>query len=296
MSEATAINDDERIAAMVAQAKPFIKWAGGKRQLEDVILEEIDRLHPEHIERYYEPFLGGGAIFFALCRCSWIGSAVLSDANAELVHLYQQIQNEPEALIVALRSLRKLGTTAERFAIVRSSKPRSDAARAARTLFLNKTCYNGLYRVNREGGFNTPFGHRKNPQILDEEALWSAHHALSIAEVRVADFRVICEEAREQRGFVYLDPPYWPVRSDKSFTAYTGAGFGKGDQEDLAKWMGRFATEGVPALLSNADLPHTRALYAGLEVKKVRARRSVNSDAAGRGEVGELLVASRYRK
>lgn len=280
-------------------AKPVVKWAGGKAQLEEPILKEIARIHPGVIERYYEPFLGGGAIFFALRRKLLIRQAVLSDSNPELINLYLQIQSEPEALIRALRRLKALGFGEARYYEVRENKPRSGAVRAARFIYLNKCGFNGLYRVNKSGGFNVPYGHHKKPPtILDEPGIWAAHRALSIADIRCCEYPQPCLEAmsREPRSFVYLDPPYWPTRPTADFTAYTQAGFGQLDQESLAGWMRAFADDEIPALLSNSDVPGTRKLYAAFKKKKHQARRNVNSDGAGRGVVSELLVESKYRK
>ena len=179
---------------------------------------------------------------------------------------------------------------------MRASKPRSDAGRAARLLYLNKCGYNGLYRVNQRGEFNVPYGHHKKPpEILDEEAIYAAFSALRIAEVHARDV-LLSGGAAMVADFVYLDPPYWPTSPTASFTAYAGGRFSPTAQRALALRLRQFARLGVPALLSNSDVPETRKLYAGFEIKRVSARRNVNSVGTGRGKVSELLVAARLKK
>jgi DNA adenine methylase len=283
----------------VMRAKPVLKWAGGKAQLEEPILKAIDRLHPKVIKHYYEPFAGGLAIFFALRRRFKIRRATLSDTNAELINFYLQIQNEPEALIGALRKLKKQGFSEKRYYEVRASKPRSDAARAARFKYINACGFNGLWRVNKQNICNVPYGHRKTPpEICDEEALWAAHHAFEVAEIVRADYQAICSEIRENKKqrFVYLDPPYWPTRPTANFTSYTEADFGERDQKNLEGEFHFLATFGISALLSNSDVPATRALYSDYKKQKLQACRNINSDAAKRGAVSELLVESTFRK
>lgn len=282
------------------KARPCLKWVGGKTQLKDVILKEIDRLHPGPIDTYYEPFAGGLAVFFALVAAGRIKHAHLCDTNADLINFYVQVQRAPEALIEALRKLKKRGFTEERYYEVRASKPRSPAARAARLLYLNKCGFNGLYRVNQKGEFNVPWGHRKTPpEICDEEGILAAHHALRCAAVYVSDFRSTLSDMHATlRGapFVYLDPPYWPTQPTASFTSYTAGDFKASDQHELADYFRRLALKNVPALLSNSDVPDTRKLYRDFKRKRVSARRSVNSVGTGRGAVSELLVESTFKK
>lgn len=284
---------------MVARAKPVLKWVGGKAQLEKPILKAIERLHPGEIGTYYEPFAGGLAIFFALRRQLKIRSAVLSDTNEELINFYLQVQQAPEALILALRKLKASGSGEKHYYSVRDSRPRSDAARAARFKYINARGYNGLWRVNKKNICNVPWGrHKKPPEILHEDALWCAHHALSIAEIQCAAYTKIFEDELPLRpGFVYLDPPYWPTRPTASFTSYTSEDFGQKDQECLRYQFALLAQAGTStALLSNSDVPGTRALYADFKKRRVSARRNVNSVGTKRGAVSELLVESSLRK
>lgn len=280
----------------VMRAKPVLKWAGGKAQLEAPILKAIHRIHPDVIETYYEPFAGGLAIFFALRRSFKIKRAVLSDTNPELIDFYLQIQHEPEALIRALSRLKKEGHGGEkRYYEVRASKPRSPADRAARFKYLNAEGYNGLYRVNKKGGFNVPWGRRKRPaEILHEEAIWAAHHAFSIAEIEHASYEKVCREIGAG-SFVYFDPPYWPTRKTADFTAYGPEGFGPEDQRELQYWLDRLTEHQVPALLSNSNVPATRKLYEPFKKQRVSARRNINSNGNKRGSVSELLVEAAFR-
>ncbi len=286
------------------EAKPILKWVGGKAQLEEPILKAIDRLCPQGIEHYYEPFAGGLAIFFALRRQGKIGFATLSDTNAELINFYLQVQQEPEALILALRKLQEQGEGDKAFRekhyySVRASKPRSAAARAARFKFINARGYNGLWRVNKKNICNVPWGRHGNaPPICNEDAIWAAHHAFSIAHIVQSDYQAICPEILEKwkSAFVYFDPPYWPTRPTANFTSYTSEDFGRVAQEGLAAEFGLLETYQVPALLSNSDVPETRALYKDFKKQKLQARRNVNSDGQKRGAVSELLVESTLRK
>jgi len=280
----------------VRQAKPLLKWVGGKTQLLPVILKEIDRLHPGPIDQYYEPFLGGAAVFFALARLRRLKSAILSDSNEELINFYEAVQSSPASLIRALARLKKKGFGESRYYEVRDVVPRSEIGRAARFLYINKCGYNGLWRVNQKAICNVPYGHHKiPPTILDEEAIWSAHYALACAELRWAPFWSV-DIFNLPATFVYFDPPYWPTRPTANFTSYTAFGFTKGHQQELARWMREIARHRIPVLLSNSDVPETRELYHGLKIKTVQARRNVNSVGSGRGAVSEILVSSETKR
>ncbi|HMJ12699.1 MAG TPA: Dam family site-specific DNA-(adenine-N6)-methyltransferase, partial [Polyangiaceae bacterium] len=194
-------------------ARPVLKWAGGKTQL----LPEILKRLPGAIETYYEPFVGGAAVFFALAAQGRFKRAVLSDSNPELVGLYRALQRDVDGVIRALGKYRY--DESEYYRVRDSALPRSPAARAARLIYLNKTGYNGLYRVNRAGQFNVPFGRYRNPTICDADNLRAAARALRTAEVRVADFARVSRAARAGDA-VYFDPPYLPISKTASFTAY----------------------------------------------------------------------------
>jgi DNA adenine methylase len=269
-------------------ARPVLKWAGGKTQL----LPEILRRAPGRIRTYFEPFVGGGAVFFALAAEGRFERAVLADSNPELVNVYQAIKADVNAVI---RALLRFGHSEEEYYAIRDSKPRTPAGRAARTIYLNKTGYNGLYRVNRSGEFNVPFGRYKNPNYCDRENLEAVARVLADVEIEVADFEQTC--ARAERGdFVYLDPPYVPLSKTSNFTAYDRHPFGLPEQQRLAALFGELHARGVRALLSNSFTPETEALYAAWQCEKVSVARMINSRSSGRGPVPELLVTNVKRK
>jgi DNA adenine methylase len=215
----------------------------------------------------------------------------LSDKNEDLIRVYRELRDDAEELIRELEKLCALGEGEDVYYKVRAKKPLKDAARAARLIYLNRTGYNGLYRVNRSGGFNVPYGRYKNPRILDESRLLAAAEALQQVELHVEDFQQSCKHAK--RGdFVYFDPPYMPVSKTASFAEYHSEAFALAEHERLAKTFARLTEKGVPVLLSNSDTPETRALYASFEVQTVLAKRAINSDATRRGVVSELMVRS----
>ena len=261
-------------------ARPFLKWAGGKSQL----LSQFRGLLPQSFKRYHEVFLGGGALFFELNR----GPARLTDLNAELVDCYRSVRDEVEAVILALRKHRY---EKEHFYEVRAWDPEAlrPPERAARMIFLNKTAFNGLYRVNSAGRYNVPFGRHKNPLICDVDNLRACSAALAGAELEVADFSAVTGCA--QRGdFVYFDPPYVPVSETSYFTAYSAAGFSWEDQRRLAEVLRALAKKQVKVMLSNSDAPELRELYAPFRIVDVAATRRINSRVGGRGKVGEIVV------
>ena len=265
-------------------AAPFLKWAGGKGQLLGSILARI----PSEIEgTYVEPFLGGGAVFFELARLGRIRRARLSDRNAELVSTYLAVRDELPAVIDALRSHRN---DEAHYYEVRALDPATlpAPARAARTVFLNRCGYNGLYRVNASGLFNVPFGRYKNPRILDVEGLEHASRALQLAELSVADFADTCAGVGVG-DVVYLDPPYVPVSKTASFTAYSGR-FDEPEHRRLAETFGALVDLGAFVLLSNSDTRLSRDLYAGYKISTVQATRAINSRTDRRGLVREILV------
>ncbi len=267
-----------------APPAPFLKWAGGKRQL----LPRILQLVPARIDTYYEPFVGGGAVFFALAAQARFRRAVIGDANAELVICYTAIRDQVDAVIAKLRRYRN---DHDVYYEVRAKDPArlSPAARAARVIFLNRCGYNGLYRVNSKGAFNVPFGRYRRPLICDEGKLRAASRALRTVKIVAGDFAKLMAKPGPD-DFVYLDPPYVPVSATSSFTAYAGRDFGMTAQERLAEALRALSVRGVPALLSNSDCAATRKLYQGLDIERIRARRAINSVARRRGPVDEILV------
>lgn len=262
--------------------RPVLKWAGGKTQL----LPAISRRLPKHIETYFEPFIGGGAVFFALARERRFERAVIADKNPDLLAVYRALQKDAELVI---RRLQSFEHSEKEYYRVRSTKPRGLVERAARVIYLNKTGYNGLYRVNRSGEFNVPFGRYKNPKICDEDNLRAAAEALQGVTIREADFEEACAGAKKGDA-VYLDPPYVPVSKTSSFTAYDRHPFGKPEQKRLLKVFAELHARRVVAVLSNSCTPETEELYAGWRTHKVKMARAINSRGSARGPVHELLV------
>ena len=261
-------------------AAPFLKWVGGKTSL----LLELRKHVPSRLRGYHEPFVGGGALFFALAP----RRATLSDQNGELIHCYAQVRDDVYGVLDALA--RHVYERAH-FEAVRALDPLrlSAAQRAARFIYLNKTCFNGLWRVNRAGRFNVPIGRYKNPRFHDPATLLAASRALRGVTLLHAPFEESLAEAAPG-DFVYLDPPYDPISPTASFASYTAGGFGWEDQRRLAHACVVLNRRGVRFLLSNSATPRVRELYAGFEQRIVRAPRFVNSKASARGAVDELLV------
>jgi DNA adenine methylase len=268
-----------------AAVRPFLKWAGGKGQL----LEQMGPLLPRDFGRYFEPFLGGAALFFHLRP----PKAALTDVNGELIDCYLAVRDHVEDLIGALEKHTYEETHYYR---VREQDPAALELpeRAARTIYLNKTGFNGLYRVNRSGRFNVPFGRYVNPGFAHPDSfdnLRACARALRGVELEVRDFGEVARRAR--RGdFVYFDPPYVPLSSTSDFTAYVPGGFGPADQERLAKVFDRLVAKGVHVMLSNSDTPVVRSLYERFRIDRVLASRNVNSKITKRGKVGEVVVRS----
>ena len=266
---------------------PFLKWAGGKRQL----LAHIEALLPWRIDTYFEPFLGGAAVFFRLAAGARFRRAVLADANPELVNCYQSIRDDVDGVIGELRRYRNDRALYYR---VRSRDPEklSETARAARLIYLNRCGYNGLYRVNSSGRFNVPFGRYRDPVICDEPRLRAAAAALKKAKIVCGDFARTLKNVGPD-DFAYLDPPYVPLSATASFTAYAARDFGAADQQRLAGILRSLAARRVPALLSNSDCATTRDLYRDFDrIDRVAARRAINSVGHARGPVDEILVRS----
>lgn len=277
-------------ARVSIDARPILKWAGGKRRLVGEIAPHL----PETIETYYEPFVGGAAVFFALANASRFRRAVLSDRNADLVEVYRAVQKNVGKVVRVLESYEH---DEDFYYELRDREPDTLDLyqRAARLIYLNKTGYNGLYRVNKSGRFNVPFGRYKNPNFCDEPGLRAAARALASVEISVADFEEACSSATK-RDAVYFDPPYVPVSKTANFTAYDKEDFGLEQHERLAKVFGKLARKGVAVVLSNSDTRETRDLYRDFDVQLVDVTRPINSDPERRGAVSELLVVGRRRR
>jgi DNA adenine methylase len=270
---------------------PFLKWAGGKKSLLPHLLPHV----PLHLSDYYEPFLGGGALFLRVCMQTTEFNAHLSDTNEELMTTYRVIKESPEGLIQLLSTFQsEYDSSDDRSAYFyrkRDWRPAGPIESAARLIFLNKTCYNGLYRVNSKGGFNVPFGRHRNPRLFNSDNIREVSHALenTRAELRSIDYKNALTSCRKA-DFVYLDPPYQPPSKTSSFTDYTPGGFSEKDQEDLSDEFGKLVDRGCTVLLSNSETPLTRHLYRDFEIKKVTVNRPINSVGEGRKGYRELIV------
>ncbi len=267
--------------------RPFLKWAGGKSQL----VNEIKKRVPDNFSTYYEPFLGGGAIFFFLQP----NNAVINDSSEELMNVYSVVKDSPEALIEDLKQhvntegyfyeIRNRDRNADEY------KKLSPIKKASRVIYLNKTCFNGLFRVNGSGQFNSPFGNYKNPNIVNASVLRAVSDYLNNANVRICcgDFEDSIKHIKKT-DFVYFDPPYDPVSGSANFTAYDKGGFDKTQQVRLKKVCDWLDARGVKFLLSNSATEYMQDLYGDYRCEIISARRAINSRGDKRGLVGELLV------
>ena len=267
--------------------KPFLKWAGGKRSL---LPEILNRIPDERFELYVEPFLGGGALFLELYRQGRIERAILNDRNPELINTWKMVRDEPDAVVDVFN---RWAPTEEEYYEVRAldEAALSGVERAARVIWLNRHCFNGLYRLNRSGQFNVPFGKYKRVPTIDVENLFNVSEALQCATLYQLDFSGVLAMAGEG-SLVYCDPPYWPMSKTASFTAYDGQSFGESDQIRLAQSFQQLSARDAVGILSNSWTPETVTLYEehGLFVDQVFCRRSINRDASKRGPVPEVMV------
>jgi DNA adenine methylase len=265
-----------------------LKWAGGKGQLLGELFVQVDKAGA--FGRYHEPFVGGGALFFEMARQGRLPRALayLSDSNQNLIDAYQGLKEDVDGVIRELMT-HKTRHSEEYFYAVRANVPKTLVERAARIIYLNRTCFNGLFRENSKGGFNVPFGKYKNPLICDEMNLRACAEALKKAKVDARHFEAVLKHA-EPGDFVYFDPPYVPVSATASFTAYDKGGFGEDSQRLLAKVFAELSQRGVKLLLSNSMTDLVRELYCGFHIDEVFAKRSVNSRGDRRGKIAEVLV------
>ncbi len=270
------------------RCRPLLKWAGGKSGL----LSQISDHLPQSCSTYFEPFLGGGAVYFALENPE---KAVINDANAELFVFYEVVRDHPRELMDALDALAK-EYSEEFYYELRSSEPRDPVAKAARTVFLNKTGFNGLYRQNSTGAFNVPFGKRvKCPSLYDRENTLLAASKLAHAKICNLDFADIISQAGPG-DLVYCDPPYEPLSTTSSFNAYRGGGFSQSEQLRLLKSCLEAQARGAWVLVSNSSAPFILNLYKDFELAKVTANRAVNSKGSRRGAVDEVVLVLRSPK
>jgi DNA adenine methylase len=278
----------QALASRQESASPFLRWAGGKSQL----LLELDA-HIPRFQRYYEPFLGGGALFFHLASSRPAFAAHLSDSNSELVNAYRVVKYNVGGLIGKLRKHEMAYARNPKtfYYWLRAEKPRARLDRAARLVALNKTCYNGLYRVNSAGEFNVPIGSYKNPVMCNAEQLSNASRALkkTKASIRASGYAGALSKA-SKGDFVYLDPPFVPLSKTSSFVSYTQGGFSLEDQANLADLFRKLDGRGCRVLLSNSNTNLARELYSGYEQFQIRASRAISCKGDGRAGCMELLV------
>ena len=267
--------------AIPTQAKPILKWAGGKTQMLGDLIPKV----PAFYGRYIEPFFGGGAMFFALQP----ENAVIADSNPELINMYRQVANHVEDVIKYLKTYEN---TSEMFYAVRSlewtSLPKAEAA--ARTIFLNKTCFNGLYRVNKQGQFNVPFGKYKNPKICDEDGLRAASEVLKKAEILCGDYLLVLEHYAQPGDFVFLDPPYLPISEYSDFKRYTKEQFYEEDHVELAKMIMTLHERGCHVVLTNSNHPLVHELYAPFTIDVIQTKRHISCN--GNTRKGEDVIVT----
>ena len=267
---------------------PVVKWVGGKRQL----LPELMKRLPPKITTYYEPFFGGGALFFSIQP----SKAVLNDSNSELMNVYGCIRDDVDGLITALEAHKN---EEEHFYKTRqldrtpTFKDLPAIQRAARIIYLNKTCYNGLFRVNQQGEFNSPFGFYKEPNIVNAPVLRAVSEFLQkkVCKILTGDYEDALKGIK-QGSFVYFDPPYYSVSNSASFTGYTQNGFGREEQKRLHKLCKMLHSKKIKFMLSNSSDPFIHGLYRDFNIELVQARRSINSIGDKRGDVDEVIVRS----
>lgn len=277
-------NASEQEEQLKNETYPIVKWVGGKRQLMFELLKNL----PKSYNRYFEPFIGGGALFFELQP----NNAYISDMNEELINLYSVVRDSVDELV---HDLNKHEISKEYFLKIRNLDRMekyfklSNIERASRFIYLNRTCFNGMYRVNSKGEFNVPFGNYKNPRIIDENNLLNCSELLKKTEIKCADFSEILSKVQKD-DFVYFDPPYVPLNETSSFTSYTKDGFDIDMQFKLRDVCNELDSMGVKFMLSNSDTKLVNELYANYEIKKVFASRQINANADGRGKITEVLV------
>jgi len=280
---------NRRKKSIVDVPKPFLKWVGGKRQL----ILQMNDYFPKEFNKYIEPFLGGGAIFFYLLP----ETAILIDVNKELINTYNIIKNNVSELI---KSLKKHKNEKDYYYEVRSKDRNpeeysklSDVNKASRTIYLNRCCFNGLYRVNSKGQFNVPFGKYKNPKFCDKENLFASHKALKNV-LLINDSFEKCLDFAEKDDFIYFDPPYVPISRSANFTSYTKGNFSKEDQIRLFNVYKNLDERGCKVMLSNSYSDFILGLYKDYQINILYAKRAINSDGSKRGKIKELLITNSF--
>ena len=275
--------------------QPFIKWVGGKRGLLDQILP----LFPKKFNNYYEPFIGGGAVFFKLFSKGVLKNkkVILSDINEELINTYNIIKNRPFELINKLEEYKEQHSKDFYYKIRELDRKSnynklSNLEKATRFIYLNKTCFNGLYRVNKKGYFNTPIGSYKNPNIANRDLILSASEALQDVTIKEQSFKEVLQYAK--RGdLVYFDPPYYPLNKTSNFTSYNSNYFLEDEHFELFELFDKLSENGVKVIQSNSDTEFIKNLYKNYDIKIVNANRFINSKSNGRGKITEVLIRSK---
>ncbi len=289
-------------------AKPFVKWVGGKSQL----LKKIKQKYPQHIEKYCEPFVGGGAVLFDILQNFHPREVLINDINKELINTYFQVKNNCEDLILQLENIQTayLNLIQEERKIFFYEKRNrynelkvngddvENLEKASLFIFLNKTCFNGLYRVNSKGLFNVPFNNARTPLICDEENLRACNQLLQNVTLKTGDYKD-CENFIDEQTFVYIDPPYRPLTQTSAFTSYSENQFSDKEQIELAKFIEKISEKGALILASNSDPKNINKednffddLYSNFEIERVSASRMINSNSEKRGAVKEILISN----
>ena len=294
-----------------SEIKPFVKWAGGKKQLLPVIHSAYPEELGTRITRYAEPFVGGGAVLYDILSSYKLDEIYISDVNSELISTYLAIRDNCDSLISLLSDMQNdylakpdeertvyFGEKRKEFNLLKNSSGKNTAEIGALFIFLNRTCFNGLYRVNSKNEFNVPVGRYKNPVILNEKNLRNVSLALKNVEIVCGDFRKALTFI-DEKTFVYLDPPYRPLSTTASFTSYAKDEFNDEEQKVLAAFAREIDARGAKFLLSNSDPKNTNPddnffddLYAGFTIRRVDAVRMINSKADKRGKITELLISN----
>lgn len=264
-------------------ATPILKWAGGKTQM----LKDIIPRMPEQFERYIEPFIGGGALFFKLGT----DNAIIADSNLELINLYQQVATNCDEVIDALQ---EYTNDEETFYAIRSKEWTTcdPIEAAARMIYLNRTCFNGLYRLNKKGQFNTPFGRYKNPNICNKEKLLEASKVLQNTEIICGDYLDVLKKYATPNSFIFLDPPYVPISENSDFKRYTKEQFYEQDQINLANEVDRLVQMGCKVMLTNSNHPLVHELYHKYKIEVIQTKRNINSK--GDKRKGEDVIVTTY--
>ncbi|OKH31622.1 DNA methyltransferase [[Phormidium ambiguum] IAM M-71] len=273
-------------AANSVSPRPFLKWAGGKSKL----ISQYIPFFPQNFNTYYEPFLGGGAIFFHLLP----KVAVLSDINPQLINVYCCVRDNVESLIALLEKHQEKHDR-DFYYWMRSQNYQTSLEKAARLIYLNKTCFNGLYRENSQGQFNVPMGKYKKPLICQPDLLRSVSRTLQSTEIQIRGFTEVLPNA-EKDDFVYFDPPYYPISTTSNFTAYSRYPFTKVEQIQLKDVFVELSNKGVKVMLSNSDCEFIRELYKDFQIKEILATRAINSQGNKRGKITEVLVMNYSNK